>query len=217
MSKRSRRALTLGVVMFTAMAPVALFAQTASAFPSGASLFAFDYKVVVTTHIKKSNQTVTNPPGVLKGAIDLDNGKLQGSISLPPAVSTTSEAGMPALTSTIATVSLKPVIGHVNFSTLKVTSTSVFNIRIKTMYAAVPKVLGVTLPAPKVNLVGNSCITVAPVSVTMSGIAHLDGSPSKFSGTFSIPNFKNCGSMTNVINQQIPGGGNSFSAIATTR
>ena len=65
-----------------------------------------------------------------------------------------------------------------------------------------------------VNLVGNSCTTATPVSVTMTGIASLTKA-SKFSGTFTIPNFKNCGLATAALNQLIPGPGNTFTANAT--
>ena len=104
--------------------------------------------------------------------------------------------------------------GKINLPTLKVTSTSVFNLRITSMYAALPQ-LPFPLPIPGVNLVGKNCVTESPVSVTMSGTAHLDNTPSKFSGTFSIPNFKNCAAMTTVLNQLIPGPGNTFSATVT--
>ena len=114
---------------------------------------------------------------------------------------------------------VKPVTGHVNLDTFKVTSTSVVNIHILTMYASAtaPK-LPIGLPKlpglPPVNLVGNHCMTSTPVAITISGIAKI-GQKSKFSGTFSIPDFKNCQSLTTVLNQEIPGPGNTFSAIAS--
>ena len=72
---------------------------------------------------------------------------------------------------------------------------------------------GFPIPLPKVNLVGNNCQTVAPVNVTMSGIAHL-GAPSTFKGTFSIPEFTGCQGFENALNQLIPGPGNTFTATA---
>jgi hypothetical protein len=93
------------------------------------------------------------------------------------------------------------------------------------MYPATPSLptLPVTLPlplplppitVPPVNLVGTSCTTASPISVTMSGIAHL-GAPSTFKGSFTIPNFANCEAMTTVLNEEIPGPGNTFSATAS--
>ena len=89
----------------------------------------------------------------------------------------------------------------------RVTATSTFNIRIIHAYAALP----IPLPLPPVNLVGNHCTTATPVSVTMSGIAHL-GAASTFSGTFTIPDFKSCGAATAGLNLLIPGPGNTFTA-----
>jgi len=159
------------------------------------------------------------PPGIFKGGIDLSTGQLQGSIALPNTTFTQSEAGVGLVTATAAIVQTKPVTGHVNIGTFKVTATSTFNIHIVSMYLATPTVpvalpVKAPIPVPPVNLVGNSCTTVAPVSVTMSGTAHL-GSASTFNGTFSIPDFANCEALTSVLNEEIPGPGNTFSATAT--
>ena len=224
MTKRTHRRLT-GLVLFaTALAPATLLATPASAFPKGDPVFNFKYKVVATTHIQRSGTTLTTAPGIFKGGIDLANGKLLGSISLPDVTFTQSVAGPVALTATTSVVSTKPVTGTVNIGTLKVVSTSTFNIHIKSMYLAnpLPPVslpVGIGLPVslptlPTVNLVGDGCTTSKPISVTMAGIASFD-KPSTFTGKFSIPPFINCGAMTEFINQQIPGPGNTFSATAS--
>ncbi len=195
------------------LAPVAILAQSASAAPKGDPTFKFSYKVVATTFIKKANETITPPPGTFKGSIDLNTGKLTGNISIPPSTFTQSEAGIGLLTTTAATVPTKPVTGHVDLKTFKISSTSVFNIWLKSMYVPLPK-LPVPVPIPPVNLVGNSCTTVAPIAITMKGVAHLSG-PSTFSSTFTIPDFQNCQAMTTVLNQEIPGPGNTFTATVT--
>jgi hypothetical protein len=217
MSKRTQRMIAGFVAVAAALAPVVLFAQPASAFPPGDAVYNFKYKVVATTFIKRANLTLTTPPGIFKGGIDLNTGQLKGSISLPPVTFTQSEAGIGLVTATSATIATKPVTGHVNLATFQVTSTSSFNIHIVTMYPATPSLplpLPLPLPVPPVNLVGNSCTTVSPITVTMSGKASL-GSPSTFNGVFTIPDFMNCQAMTTVINQQIPGPGNTFSATAS--
>jgi hypothetical protein len=164
----------------------------------------FVYKLTATTHIKKLNQDVTIKNGVMKATVDLATGKLSGSLTLPPAKVTTTEAGLPVLTSTFVMKEAKPVTGKIDFATLKVTATSVFNILITSAEAG---------PIP-VNLVGNSCTTTTPVSVTMSGKASFTG-PSTFTGTYTIPQFKTCSLLTPVLNQLIPGPGNTFKAVAT--
>jgi hypothetical protein len=213
MSNRIQRTFACIVVVLSALAPVTLLASPASAFPAGDPVYTFKYKVVATTFIKKSNMTITAPPGIFQGGIDLSTGQLKGSITLPPSSFTQSEAGVGLVTVTAAIEPVKPVTGHVNIGTFQVTSTSVFNIHILSMYAATPTV-PLPVPVPKVNLVGDSCITRYPVWVTISGKASL-GSPSTLKGKFFIPRFENCQAMTTALNQQVPGRDNTFSATAT--
>jgi hypothetical protein len=213
MTKRTRRTVAGIVAVLATLAPVTLLASPASAFPAGDPIYKFKYKIVATTFIKKEGLTLTTKPGIFQGGIDLSTGALKGSISLPPVTFTQSEAGVGLVTATSAVVSTKPVTGHVNIGTLKVTSTSTFNIHLVSMYPAIPS-LPVPAPVPPVNLVGSGCMTAAPISVTMSGIASFD-KPSTFTGMFTIPDFTNCQAMTDVINEEIPGPGNTFSATAT--
>jgi len=228
MSIGTRRRLTILVVALSAFAPAALFARPAAAFPPGDPVYVFKYNVVATTQIAKIDQTVSPPPGIFQGGIDLATGQLKGSIALPPATFTYPVEGLVPVTATAAIVQVKPVTGHVNIGNFKVTATATFNIHILTAYVStptlptVPITLPVTLPSlplppvtiPPVNLVGNSCQTATPISVTMSGIAHL-GAASKFTGTFTIPDLANCGPATSELNQLIAGPGNTFSAVAT--
>lgn len=213
MKKRTKRRLAGTVVAVLTLAPTALLTSPASAFPKGDPVYTFKYKIVATTFIKKANLTLTTRPGIFKGGIDLSTGQLKGTISLPNVTFTQSEAGVGLVTATSAVVSTKPVTGHVNIGNFKVTSTSTFNIHLVSMYPATPS-LPTQLPVPKVNLVGDGCTTVTPITVTMSGKANLGGA-STFAGKFTIPDFTNCQAMTEVINQQIPGPGNTFSATAT--
>jgi hypothetical protein len=230
MRRRSRRGLIGLVLVLPTVVSGALLTSPASAFPKGDPVYKFKYNVIATAHVAKADLTLSPPPGIFKGGIDLATGQLLGSITLPNTTFTQSEAGIGLVTATAAIVPVKQVTGHVSLGNFKVTATSVFNIHILTMYLATPTLppLPITLPPlpiglpislppvalPPVNLVGNSCTTASPISVTMSGIAHLDG-PSTFSGAFSLPNFQSCGLMTAVINREIPGPGNTFSATAT--
>ena len=224
---RTRRGIIGILLVVPALVSSVLMAPPASAFPKGDPVYQFKYKVIATSHIAKAGLTLSPPPGIFKGGIDLANGQLLGSITLPNTTFTQSEAGIGLVTATAAIVPAKPVTGHVTLSNFKVTATSVFNIHILTMYLATPSLpialpplpigLPISLPPialPPVNLVGNNCTTASPITVTMSGIAHLSAA-STFTGGFTMPNFQNCGLMTTVINQEIPGPGNTFSATAT--
>ena len=163
-------------------------------------MIAFAYKIRASTHIKKLNQTITPPVGTFKGEIDIEQQRLQGSIKLPPVSFTMKLAGvLPLVTATARIVQAKPVTGTINLSTLKAKATSTFNLLITSA----------TATGVPVNLVGNTCTTATPIVVTMSGKANLVG-PSKFAGTFTIPQFKTCGLATVALNQLIPGPGNTF-------
>jgi hypothetical protein len=209
MSTMTKRIFASTTLMLTAFSPLVMGAHAAQAFPKGDSIIGFDYKIDATTVIKKSNQTMTVKGGKFHGEVDFDRGEIAGSIKLPDAKSTVG-AGPAAVQIVARTIPTAPVSGKINLDTFKVTSTSHFLLKIVSMTPVVPG----GLPLPKINLVGNSCQTVAPINVTMSGIAHL-GAPSTFRGTFSIPNLANCQGMENVLNQLIPGPGNTF--IATAR
>jgi hypothetical protein len=180
----------------------------AAAQPASADvLIPFSYRVDATTHLKKLNQTVTVPPGTFIGSIDFTTSRLTGSITLPPATIKIKLAGIvPLVTATVKIVQTKPVTGTVDLSTVPfpVVATATFNIRVISAYAGI-------LP---INLVGNSCTTSTPVSVTMSGAA-LPGAPATFSGPYTIPPLKTCGPLTTALNLVIPGPGNTFTAHAT--
>jgi hypothetical protein len=219
---RRRRAVAVvsGLALLTSLLVVAQPASAAKkkttkfGFPISHTVFGFNYKVIASTHIKKLDQTITTPPGgKFDGEVDFDTQQLRGSIKLPPVTFTFSQAGIPLATATAQIVQAKPITGKINLNNFKVTTTSTFNMRIVSAYAATPSIPGVPLPLPPVNLVGDQCTTERPIVVTMSGIAKI-GQKSTFSGSFTIPNFKTCSVMTPVLNQLVPGPDNSFTATA---
>ena len=191
---------------FFLLVPMLAFGLTIT--PASAdTLIPFSYRIDATTHLKKLNQTVTVPPGTFTGSIDLNTATLTGTITLPPAKLSLKLAGIvPLVTATVKIVQTKPVTGSVDLSTapFQVTATSTFNIQITSAYAGI-------LP---INLVGNSCTTSTPVSVTMTGAAQ-PGAPASFSGPFTVPPLKSCGLLTPALNLVVPGPGNTFSANAT--
>jgi hypothetical protein len=199
--RRSLAACSILALSALAVTP----AGATAAKPTKDPTVPFDYVIHATTTLKKLNQTVTIPAGEFKGTIDIVTSKLTGTISLPPAKSTVAIAGLPLATATFKTVEVGPVTGKVDFKKLTATATSVFNIQI-------PSVTPTGLSF--VNLVGNSCTTSTPVSVTMTGSLK---PPLKFTGTFTVPPLKTCGAATPALNLVIPGPGNTFSATATTK
>jgi hypothetical protein len=192
-----------------AIPSLAFAATIATATPASAAnpTYPFNWYINATTHLKKLDQTVKVPRGTFKGSVDLVTGRLTGNIALPPATSTVTLAGVGLATATFKIAQVKPVTGKVNFTTFHTTATSVFNIK-------VTKVSPVLLPS--VNLVGDSCTTSKPVTVTMSGTASLTAA-STFRGTYTIPPLKDCGATTVALNQLVPGPGNTFTAVASPK
>ncbi len=203
-TKSRARAARIGLVA-AVLAGAMSVAVVHDSSPASATPVTFVYNLNASTHIKKLNQDIVIPRGTFTATIDFPSGDLTGSIALPKATSTVMLAGLPAATATFKTVEVKPVTGHIDFSTFNVTATAVFDIKI-------PSVEPLGLP---VNVVGNHCHTSQPVRVTMRGHASFSGGT--FTGTYTIPDFTNCSASTLAINALIPGPGNTFTAVASAR
>jgi hypothetical protein len=184
---------TVGLVMGSA--------GPASASPAAAPDMPIHETVRATTTLAKLHQTITVPPGTFDGAVNLGTAALQGNLVLPPAATTVAPAGVGLATATFDLAPVEPVVGTVDLSTLAVTATATFNVLITSVDP-----LG--LP---VNLVGNSCGTSTPVTVTFSGVFSFSG-PSTFTGSYTIPPLSDCGPLTPALNLVVPGAGNQFSA-----
>ncbi len=163
----------------------------------------FDYVVDATTHLKKLDQDVTIPTGTFTGVINLTTGALTGDITLPPAQMTMSLVGIGLVTADMQIVERQPVTGTLDPTTFAVSATAVFDIRIVSAHPTA---------TPSVNLVGDSCTTSEPVSVTMAGTANLTG-PSTFSSAYTIPDLENCELATTALNLVVPGPDNTFTAV----
>ena len=97
-------------------------------------------------------------------------------------------------------------------------------ITLPTLPITLPTVPGLTLPTapvtlptvpgtlPPVNVVGASCVT-GPITMVLNGIAK-GGSLSNLTGSFTIPDFTKCGSLTDLLNSLLAGPGNTFGAAA---
>jgi hypothetical protein len=163
------------------------------------------WRVDATTHLKTLNRDVTVPRGYFDGSIDLGTGDISGDLLLPPATTRIDLLGLlPIVDATFAISQVRPITGHVDLSTLHVTSTAVFDIRVLSA-----KPLGTN-----VNLVGDNCRTSRPISVTMAGTADLVHG-STFTGTYTIPPLENCGLVTAALNVAIAGDGNTFTGTFT--
>jgi hypothetical protein len=194
-------------LLFLPMLAATLVLASSSSAGAADPTFPFDWKVDATTHLAKLNQTVTVPTGSFVGSVNLATGALTGHITLPPASTTVSLAGIGLARATFQISEVQPVSGHVDLATLQATATSVFDIKV---VKASPALL------PFLNLVGNSCKTSTPVTVTMSGLASLTSSAT-FTGTYTIPKLAHCGLATTALNLVVPGPGNTFTAVVAPK
>jgi hypothetical protein len=214
MGRKLGRRLAAFVIAVSGVAGLAVSTQPAAGGPS--NYVYFKYNVNATTHLKTLDQTITLKGGTFNGYIDFTTAgaesvlPLKGSIVLPQASFTYRAAGIvPLITATAKIVPTKPVTGTLDLlNGLMVTATATFNIRIISAYAQ-----GTTT-----NLVGDTCKTATPVSVTMSGPGSLGTDPSVFSGEYTLPKLAGCGLVqTAALNLVLPGPGNTFTATATPK
>jgi len=160
------------------------------------------WNINASTHLKNLNLDVTVPTGTFTGTVDLTTGAIQGNLSLPPASKTISFIGIPLATATFAMSAAGPISGHVDLVNGTATVNSSFNFAISSATLSI---------APWLNLVGNNCHGVTPITVNMSGPISLTGA-STFSSTYTIPKLTGCGLVTPILNLVVPSSGNTFTA-----
>jgi hypothetical protein len=197
-SKLRRGFVAVGLMAATAVGSVA----TAPAATSDPDL-PINWTVDATTHIAGLNQDTTITGGTIVGSVDLATGEIVVDLTLPDASSDVKLFGIPLATATFRVQPTGPATGHVDLSTLTVTITNSFNIKIPSLK---PKLF-------PINLVGNNCGTAEPISLEMSGPVDLVNGTT-LSGEFTIPKFSNCGLATFALNLLVPGDGNTFTATA---
>lgn len=178
----------------------------AGAFTGGAAASAdttvtLRYPVTGTTHLATPNADVHLGPGHLTATADLNTDAIKATLTLPDATGSFKELGLVPVTATVKLINNGPTTGTFNRNTGAVTTTSKITMRIVDL-----KVSGIDMP------VGNTCQTSSPVSVKVSsqpGFSILKGG--NLTGTYTIPQFANCGLETPLINLTVPGAGNSIS------
>jgi hypothetical protein len=139
-------------------------------------------------------------PGRLRTTADLNTGAIKATLTLPPATGSFKELGLVPVTATVKLINDGPTTGTIDPNTGAVTTTSLITMQITSLIVA-------GLPQP----VGTSCETSSPVSVTVNsqpGFNILKGG--SLAGTYTIPDFANCGLETLLINLTVPGSGNTI-------
>jgi hypothetical protein len=160
----------------------------------------FRYPVTGSTTLATPNASVPLGPGHLLTTADLDTGAITATLTLPPATGSFKELGLVPVTATVKLINDGPTTGTIDPNTGAVTTTSLITMRITALTVA-----GISFS------VGNSCQTSTPVTVTVNseaGFNILKGG--NLGGTYTIPDFANCGLETLLINLTVPGSGNTI-------
>jgi hypothetical protein len=158
------------------------------------------YPVTGSTHLAAPDASVSLGPGKLVATADLNTDTITATLKLPPATGSFNELGLVPVSATVKLINDGPTTGTLNDDTGAVTTTSKITMKITDLTVA-----GISQP------VGNSCQTSTPVSVTVAsqpGFGILKGG--KLAGTYTIPDFANCGLETALINLTLPGPGNTI-------
>jgi hypothetical protein len=181
-----------------ALAVVGVVASGTAA--SADTIVTIKYPVTGSTHLAVPNANLTLGPGHLVSTADLNTNTLTATLTLPPATGSFNELGLVPVTATAKLINDGPTTGTINPNTGAVTTTSNITMRITSLTVA-----GITTP------VGNACQTATPVVVTVNsqpGFSILNGG--SLAGTYTIPDFQNCGLSTLLINLTLPGSGNTI-------
>ena len=195
------RMTAAAVATLAAGATIAVAAGPASASTaSAAAKLHATYKVTGSTYIKAPNFTLSLGPGKLSSTVNTSTGKLTATLSMPNATGSFEQLGIIPVTSTTQFINDGPTTGKLNLRTGGVRTKSKITLRIVSLTVA-----GLNVP------VGNSCETKQPVVVRLAskpGFNAIDGGT--VAGDYTIGDFWHCGLATLLINQTIPGSGNTI-------
>jgi hypothetical protein len=192
----SRPTAAIGAAALLSAGAVAATAGTASA----STVLHAKYKVSGSTYLAGPKTTLALGPGSLAAAVNVANGKLSATLSLPDATGSFTEFGIIPVTATTQFINDGPTTGKVNLNTGAVSTTSRITLRIVSLSIA-----GIPV------FVGKSCQTAQPVVVKLKsqkGFSVLAGG--KMAGSYTIGKFAHCGLNTPLINLTIPASGNTI-------
>jgi hypothetical protein len=200
-SKRSLRRFAVASVC-AAVAVVCVAGPVAAATPAKTLNVAYD--VVGTSTVAKTGSTIALGPTTLTTALNPD-GTFTGSLPIPQTSTAFNALGLLPVTSDVNFIAVGAATGALTTKNHKqlVSATSQYVIKLSNV-----KVAG--LPA----FVGPHCQTAQPVIIavaTPSGGSFDITNGGVLSGTFTIGKFAHCGLTTPLLNQLVPGAGNTVS------
>lgn len=199
MKSTAVRSLCAGGIALAALAAGVAVAAPADA----ATTLPVSYDASGSTLVKKPNSTVQLGPSVLHTNLAAD-GSFTGSLALPPTTSEFKVIGLLPVKATVNFIPVGDVVGKLSTvgGKQRVAATAQYTIKLSNVTLA-------GLPA----FVGNSCQTKAPVTIpiaTPAGGSFNITTGGTVGGTYTIGQFGNCGLTTFLVNQLVPGPGNTL-------
>jgi hypothetical protein len=196
---RSSRLRTAAVTTVAGLAACACVVGGAGTAYAGTTL-RVTYPVTGSTYLAAPSATVALGPGTLASKVDLTTDTFTAKLSLPDATGSFNELGLVPVTATTQFINDGPTTGSINPDTGGITSTSQITLKIVSLSVA-----GLGVP------IGNSCETSTPITIQVTsqpGFNILTGG--NLAGSYTIPQFANCGLSTAVINLTLPGPNNTI-------
>jgi hypothetical protein len=162
------------------------------------------YPFTGTTHVGSVNADFPIGPGTISGTAtpDVPNRvyNLTANLQTPPSNGSYKQWGVFPVTVTVTPIEEGTSTGTAEFITGALRSTSRITLRVSDL-----KVAGIPLP------VGDGCTTTTPITLELaSGDDWTLLGGGTLSGTYTIPDFQNCGLVTPLINIIVPGSGNTI-------
>ena len=158
------------------------------------------YPVTGSTFLKAPNATLPLGPGKLSANVNVNTGAFKATLTLPDATLSFKQFGLIPVTATTHFINNGPTTGTINLSTGGVTSTSHITMQIVSLSIA-------GLPV----LIGPACESSTPARIRVTsqpGFNIVKGG--NLAGTYTIPQFANCGLVTPLINLTLTGSGNTI-------
>ena len=196
---RSSRIRTAAAAATAGLA--AAFIVAATTVPASAdTIIHVRYKVTGSTFLKAPNATLPLGPGRLAASLDENTGAIKAALTLPDATLSFKQFGLIPVTATTHFINNGPTTGNLDINTGAVNTTSHITMQIVSLSIA-------GLPVP----VGPACESSAPAVIQVAsqpGFNIIKGG--NLAGTYTIPQFANCGLVTPIINLTLTGPGNTI-------
>ncbi|WP_163510686.1 hypothetical protein [Fodinicola acaciae] len=184
------------------VAVAALFATVFALTPPvhAATILHAVYDVTGTSKLKKTGSVLNLGPTKLTADMNIDDGTFTADLPLPPVSAEFKVIGLVPVSATTEFIQEGPTTGSVDLSTGDMKSTTKITLRLSNV-----KVGGLPI------VVGPHCQSAYPATVELAGKDGFNavlGGP--VGGTFTIPPFAHCLLQQLLINQLIPGPGNTI-------